>query len=140
MATELTLRRVLPFPPAAVFAAWIDPARLAGWMSPFGAARADVDARVGGRFRIVMLGPDRTIEHTGEYREVDPPRRLVFTWRSPYTGAAGSLVTIELRPVDGGTELTLVHARLPADRVEPHAGGWGSLLDGLARHLADGEE
>jgi uncharacterized protein YndB with AHSA1/START domain len=83
VATELTLRRVLPFPPATVFAAWIDPDRLARWMSPFGEAQADVDARVGGRFWIVMLGPDRTIEHTGEYREVDPPRRLVFTWRSP---------------------------------------------------------
>jgi uncharacterized protein YndB with AHSA1/START domain len=139
VANELVVRRALPYQPTAVFAAWTDPVRLARWMSPFGRAEVEADLRVGGRFRIVMHGPDRAIEHTGEYREVDPPRRLVFTWCSPYTGSEASVVTVELRQVDDGTELTLTHAQLPADQVESHGGGWGSILDQLARHLAEQE-
>jgi uncharacterized protein YndB with AHSA1/START domain len=110
-------------------------------MSPFGRAEAEVDLRVGGSFRIVMQGPDRSIEHTGVYREIDAPRRLVFTWRSPYTGPPPSLVTVECQPDPedaARTRFTLVHARLPPEQVEPHRGGWGSILDHLATHLADG--
>jgi uncharacterized protein YndB with AHSA1/START domain len=137
----LVVERLLPSPPAAAFAAWTDPARLARWMSPFGRAEAEVDLRVGGSFRIVMLGPDRGIEHTGEYREIDPPRRLVFTWRSPYTGPEPSVVTVELRPDPAGagrTRLTLTQVQLRPEHVEPHRGGWGAVLDHLANHLAEG--
>jgi uncharacterized protein YndB with AHSA1/START domain len=137
----VVLHRVLPAPPEAVFAAWTDPARIARWMSPFGRAEAAVDLRVGGAFRVVMQGPDRGIEHAGEYREIDPPRRLVFTWRSPYTGPEPSLVTVELRPEPGDpgrTRFTLVHARLPPERADAHRAGWGSILEHLAAHLEDG--
>ena len=138
---EIVLHRLLPSPPAAVFAAWTDPAKLARWISPFGRAEAEVDLRVGGAFRIVMLGPDREIEHTGEYREVDPPRRLVFTWRSPYTGPEPSLVTVECQPDPedaGKTRLRLVHAHVAPEHVGPHRGGWGAILDHLETHLAEG--
>jgi uncharacterized protein YndB with AHSA1/START domain len=82
-----------------------------------------------------MVGQDRRIEHTGEYLEVTPPRRLSFTWRSPYTGPEPSVVTVELRPGDEGTELVLSHKRLPRDQVEPHAGGWGRMLDRLIEEV-----
>jgi uncharacterized protein YndB with AHSA1/START domain len=106
-------------------------------MSPVGSAAAEVDLRVGGRFRVVMTGEGRELEHTGEYLEVDPPRRLVFTWRSPYTGEEPSVVTVTLRPRGEGTELALTHERLPADQVDPHAGGWGRMLERLGDVLAD---
>jgi uncharacterized protein YndB with AHSA1/START domain len=137
----LVVERLLPAPPAAVFAAWTDPARLARWMSPFGRGDAEVDLRVGGSFRIVMRGPEQAIEHTGEYREIDPPRRLVFTWRSPYAGPDPSVVTVECLsdPDDAGkTRLRVVHAHLPPGHVEPHRGGWGAMLEHLATDLADG--
>jgi uncharacterized protein YndB with AHSA1/START domain len=82
-----------------------------------------------------MIGPEAELEHTGEYLEVDRPRRLVFTWRSPYTGPEPSMVTVDLRPDGGGTELTLRHERLPEEHVEPHRGGWGQILDNLEKQL-----
>ncbi|MDQ4006234.1 MAG: SRPBCC domain-containing protein, partial [Actinomycetota bacterium] len=90
------ISRILPATPDEVFRAWTDPEQLRQWMSPIGAAEAEVDPRVGGRLRIVMVGGGRRIEHTGEYLEVDPPRRLSFTWRSPFTGNTSTLVTILL--------------------------------------------
>lgn len=82
-----------------------------------------------------MVGDGMRIEHTGVYREVVPDRRFVFTWQSPYTGPAPSLVTVELEPRDGGTHLTLTHESLPIDEVEPHAEGWTRILDRLAVEL-----
>jgi uncharacterized protein YndB with AHSA1/START domain len=131
----LVIERVLPASPTQVFAAWTTPARMADWMSPAGVAEAEVDLRIGGAFLVVMAGPDERIEHTGTYLELDPPRRLVFTWVSPYTGPEPSLVTVELHPHDEGTRLVLTHERLPAGVVESHEGGWGTMLKRLAGTL-----
>ena len=67
-AEVLVERRVLPAPREHVYAAWLDAASLATWMVPRagGSAAAEVDARVGGRFRIVMHHADGSTEHTGE--------------------------------------------------------------------------
>jgi uncharacterized protein YndB with AHSA1/START domain len=131
----LIVKRLLPASPEEAFAAWTDPVALSRWMSPFGSAIASVNLQVGASFRIVMVGPDREIEHTGEYLEIDPPHRLVFTWRSPYTGPIPSQVTVELRPHAGGTELTLIHTQLPDGEVDSHRGGWGGILDHLDAYL-----
>lgn len=66
----------------AIFDAWTQPASMAEWMTPVGTATAEVDLRVGGRFRLVMADEHLSIEHTGEYLEIEPPHLLVFTWRS----------------------------------------------------------
>jgi uncharacterized protein YndB with AHSA1/START domain len=131
-------------PAERVFAAWLDPATIARWLSPTAHASAEVEAVVGGSFRIVMLDPEgrlsapgTAIEHVGHYLEIDPPRRLAFTWASPYTGPEPSRVTVELEAVGSGTRLTLRHDRLPAEAVDSHRGGWGSMLDNLARLLEE---
>lgn len=134
-ASSLEVRRLLPAAAEEVFAAWTEPELMGRWISPRGHAEVEVDLRVGGRFRVAMVGEDRRIEHTGEYLEVAPPRRLVFTWVSSYTGPVPSVVTVDLRPAEEGTELLLTHERLPADQVEPHAGGWGRMLDRLAEEV-----
>jgi uncharacterized protein YndB with AHSA1/START domain len=128
------LTRVIGAPPERVYDAWLDPATLAEWMSPVGRAVATVDANVGGRFRVVMVGEGREIEHTGTFEVLEPGRRLQFTWSSPFTGG-DSLVTVELRRLAGGTELTLIHDRLPAGQAGPHQGGWSAMLDRLGSHL-----
>ena len=138
-AETLTLKRHLPADPETVFAAWTDGANLRRWFIPGGVTvtEAELDVRVGGRFRIVMCGNDsgRDFGHDGEYLEVDPPRRLVFTWSGP--SDPGSLVTIELRPEGGGTELTLTHERTPnAETREAYRGGWTRILESQAKHLA----
>jgi uncharacterized protein YndB with AHSA1/START domain len=133
--SSLELRRLLSAPAEDVFAAWTDPALMERWMSPVGQVEADVDLRVGGGFRLVMIGNDQRIEHTGEYLEIAPNRRLVFTWQSPFTGPSPSVVTVDLRPTKDGTELVLTHERLPDDQVEPHTGGWGRMLERLAEQM-----
>src|SRR5512135_1810536 len=95
MTTSETVRvvveRILPATPAEVFAAWVDGETLREFIGPGDASTADVevDPRVGGHFRITMWVDGRALEHEGEYRAIDPPRRLVFTWQSPATEKRG---------------------------------------------------
>lgn len=130
----LVVERVLQAVPEEVFDAWTTPSRLAAWMSPVGAAEAEVDLRVGGSFRVVMV--EARLEHRGEYLEIDRPRRLVFTWVSPFTGAEPSVVTVELHTHDDGTRVVLTHERLPVDVVDGHRDGWGTMIERLAGILA----
>jgi len=138
-APRLVLERILPAPPADVFRAWTDPESLRVFMCPgtVTSALVEADPKVGGRFRIVMRDLEGDRDHTGEYRVVDPPHRLVFTWHSPVTGPGGSLVTVELSPHVDGTRLVLTHEQLPSDDlVRRHRGGWTTILEKLERHLA----
>ena len=133
--SALVVTRRYAAPAEKVFAAWTDPTSIGQWLSPFGKSRATLDLRVGGSFTIVMLGPDAEVEHTGEYLEIERPRRLVFTWKSPYTGPTPSVVTVELRPDGNETELTLKHEQLPEEHVDAHRGGWAQILENLAQQL-----
>src|SRR5690348_412006 len=90
------VKRVVRASAADIFAAWTDPAAMAQWMTPAGTAAAEVDLRVGGRFRLVMADEHLRIEHTGEYQVIQPPSLLVFTWRSEFTGMRESLVTVQI--------------------------------------------
>jgi len=132
--------RRLPAAIGEVFRWWTDPDLLGQWMTPIGTVEADVDLRVGGRLRIVMKGDGRVIEHTGEYLEIDPPRRLVFTWVSPYTGSVPSVITVELEPAgDDVTDLRLVHSQLPDAAARSHREGWGAMLDRLSGRVTQKE-
>jgi uncharacterized protein YndB with AHSA1/START domain len=100
--------------------------------------RAEVDAREGGSFRLVMRGTDGA-EHeaSGRYLEVVPDAKLVFTWSWRSAPESESLVTVVLRPDGDGTLLTLTHAQfLDEETRDQHAEGWSSALDGLECHLA----
>ena len=137
-ADAVEIRRRLPAPVDDVFRWWTDPERLQEWMSPVGTVEAEVDLRVGGTIRILMKGEEMEIEHRGVYLEIEPPRRLVFTWRSRFTGPQPSIVTVDLEP-DGAdaTRLHLVHRQLPEAAVESHRGGWGTMLDRLSAGLRE---
>ena len=129
------IRRLLPVTTEEAFLAWTDAQALSQWMSPSGTASATIDLRVGGRLRIVMSGEGMEIEHTGEYRQIEPPRRLVFTWRSEFTAGEETLVTLEFRREGDQTELLLTHQRLPDEQVDPHKGGWDQILERLRVYL-----
>jgi uncharacterized protein YndB with AHSA1/START domain len=137
---SLTLKRRLRATPAKVFSAWTDPQKIARWFGPEGAAMlvAETDARVGGRFHMVMRGPDGE-EHdvSGVYREVVPDEKLVFTWAWRTTPERESLVTVTLKPDGEGTLLTLMHEQffdeLARDR---HEYGWKGALDKLEAYFA----
>ena len=130
-----TVERTLAALPDRVFRAWTDPEELIRWLSPSPDGSAEVDLRVGGKFRIVMSGGGREIEHTGEYREVEAPHRLVFTWVSEFTDGE-SVVTVEQHPTaDGRTRLVLSHERLPVEHAESHEQGWGMFIEALEERL-----
>jgi uncharacterized protein YndB with AHSA1/START domain len=137
---ELVITRVLAAPPALVFQAWTDPARMMQWYAPEGLQTpyAESDLRVGGRFRVLMREPDGT-EHdvSGEYREIVPDRKLVFTWAWLRSPDDISVVTVELQPEGDGTRLTLTHEQLPdAAERDSHQSGWSSALDKLGKLVA----
>lgn len=139
--TRLALRRIFEAPVAAVYAAWTDPAQMKHWMGPsdaFGLSEVTGEVRVGGRYRIVMHGPDgETHRVGGVFREVVPNRRLVYTWAWESTPERESLVTVEFRASGSGTELLLTHDRFAdRDARDRHQQGWDGCLDRLGRYLS----
>ncbi len=127
--TSLRVVRILPATPEVVFDAWLNPEAIRVWMCPgdIFESIAEVDASEGGAFTILMRSPGLDDPHTGEYRVIDRPRQLQFTWSSAGTYHQPTLVNLEFAPYGDGEcecELTLTHAELPPDHVEPHTIGW----------------
>jgi uncharacterized protein YndB with AHSA1/START domain len=134
----LVVRRLLPAPREQVFAAWLDPESLAQWMCPgdVASARVEIDPRVGGKLRIVMMRGEKGVEHWGEYLVIEPPARLSFSWISNYTDLIPTIVTVELLDRGLRTELVLTHRRLPDGKVEGHRQGWTDIVRKLEAALS----
>jgi uncharacterized protein YndB with AHSA1/START domain len=119
--------------PETVWLFLTDPQRAQSWWG----ARVDLELVLGGRYR-VEVRPDRVV--SGAFVEIDPPRRLVYTfgWEAgagiPGTVPPGSTrVEIDLLAEGDGTRLRLVHRELPgAESVVAHGLGWTHYLDRLA--------
>ena len=126
-AIEVTQR--IDAPPEIVFSYLTDSRRFTRWMG----AAAELDARPGGRYRIDVDG-----EHvaTGEYQEVDPPRRLVMSWGwegHPTVPPGSTTVEITLTPDQGATMLRLRHLGLPTEHERRmHTEGWNQYTGRLA--------
>ena len=133
-ALPLVVRRTIAAGAEELFDAWLDPQALAIWMRPTGIRRttATTDARVGGRYEILMEGDQTTHPHHGVYRLIDRPRRLVFTWISKATEGRETLVTVDFQPHGDLTEVVITHERLPDGASASHTEGWTSALARLA--------
>ena len=138
----LRLERSFDASPEEVFDAWTNAEVLRRWWAAqptWTSPGCEVDLRVGGRY-LMRMEDDQTGEiHAvgGEYREVERPYRLVYTWC--WQGAGGpnpghvSLVTVEFRAADDGTSVVLEHSDLPSEESrERHAVGWRGVFDNLA--------
>lgn len=140
--TCLTLARTLPAPVGQVFEAWTRPEILQRWMGPGNIAvyACEADARTGGRYRIHMRDPGgKDFIVSGTYVAVVPNERLAFTWQWAEDGATETLVTIDFKGKDGGTELVLTHERFSNSQArDMHAAGWGASFDKLQGHF-DGQ-
>ncbi|MEC4677669.1 MAG: SRPBCC domain-containing protein [Nitrospirota bacterium] len=130
-----------------VFQAWTEADQIKQWFGPEGVVvnAAEVDFRVGGAFRIEMIiSEDEMVVHSGEYQEITPPSRLVYSWLLDGQTCGGSegqygetQVTVEFEECDGGTLVRLRHEGLPSEQARKgHEYGWKGCLDKLVSHLA----
>jgi len=140
----LTVQREIAAPAEVLFDAWLDARSLGEWLRPYGTreTRAETDPRVGGAFRIVMVDDDVATPHTGTYREIDRPRRLVFTWNSPATQFRDSIVTVTFEPASDNSTVVAIHqVGLPDEQARAaHEGGWSSSLEKLGLLHANEKE
>jgi uncharacterized protein YndB with AHSA1/START domain len=143
---RIEVRRVVQAPCELLFRAWTDADELMRWWGPMGMepAGASVDLRVGGGYRISMRPPGGEPSHAfGKFREVEPPRRLVYTWAwegGEFDGLSETLVTVEFRAHGAdATEIVLIHERLGPDAVEAHRSGWVDSLERVDMHTTRGE-
>jgi uncharacterized protein YndB with AHSA1/START domain len=127
----LTVRHAYAAPPARVFEAWVAPAIASRWLfaTPAGRIiRCDLDPRPGGALVITDRRAGDDVEHRGEYVDVDPPRRLVFTFSVPKYSSVVTTVTIDIVPAGTGCELTLVHEGVLPEWASQTEQGWRDLL------------
>ena len=137
----LEITRIFEASPTEVFNAWLEREQWASWIGPEG-VHCEVpllEPRIGGRYRLIMHLPNgNLLRVAGVFNAIAPNRSFAFTW-----GMEGepreTLVTVELRDLNGRTELKLRQQGLPtpADR-DGHGKGWNSALDKLVAYLAAG--
>jgi uncharacterized protein YndB with AHSA1/START domain len=139
---RLEIKRVINASRDRVYRAWTDPAQLKEWFGPDRVVTRDLiaDVRVGGEFRWDLTSPEgEEMTILGEYRELIPGKKIVFSWRWDDDQAwhdRTSIVTIELSDYARGTELRLAHEQLPSEESrDRHSEGWSTLLDRLQKFL-----
>ena len=140
----LELTRALAAPRERVFRALTQGDDLAVWWGPRGFTTPEIefDLRVGGRYRFTMQPPEGDPFHiSGEFREIDPPSSLSYTFRydEPTPDDRETVVTLTVDDVDGTTELALRQGEFATEeRLALHRGGWTDSLDKLSALLEEG--
>ncbi|MER9226579.1 SRPBCC domain-containing protein [Mesorhizobium sp. M0664] len=131
----IILTRVLAAPCEQVFEAWTQPEHVACWWDPSGEplAQCEIDLRPGGAFRFVNRHPPVANQFAGVYREIAPPRHLVFE-------AMGAIGRVILDETGGKTFLTVRIECGSAERLEQYLKmgidtGTAKTLDNLAAHI-----
>jgi uncharacterized protein YndB with AHSA1/START domain len=131
----LISKRTIHASAARLFAAWTEPEQLCAWWGPrpVTCSSARVDLRVGGRYQIENALPDgKKLLIEGEFQLVEPPHKLVYSWRAGDDQV--SRVTVRFEPRGDATEVIVVHEQIPNEHIrESHTAGWSGCLDGLAR-------
>jgi uncharacterized protein YndB with AHSA1/START domain len=133
--TDLMVRRIIRAPAARVFEAWTRPEHLMRWWGPKGARcpEAEVDLRPGGAYRIANRFADGALLWiVGKFEEVQPPYRLVFSWRVEPGPPTRERVEVSFAAVPEGTEVVIRHQQIAGAALQDgHEAGWRECLDGL---------
>lgn len=132
----IQVRHTFSASPERVFDAWLDPAKAGQFLfaTPTGQmVKAEIDARVGGRFLFVDRRDGTDVEHTGEYLEIERPSRLVFSFGVPQFSPEFTRVTVEITPQGTGCVLILTHEGVLPDYQDRTQAGWRMILDGLEK-------
>jgi uncharacterized protein YndB with AHSA1/START domain len=135
----LKLKHVVDSPRERIFTLLTQPAELAKWWGPHGFTTPEVelDLSVGGRYRFTMEPPEGEAFHlSGEFIEIDPPTRLVYTfrWDEPDPDDRETVVVLSLAPVGDATEVSLSQGEFATDeRLALHRNGWADSLEKLGK-------
>ncbi len=136
----LKLKRTFAAPREKVFRAWTDPNELKKWwrvQDDWAIPIAEVDLRIGGKYRLGMQSPDGTTPYVvgGIYREVKFPEKLVYTWKWEGSEEAETLVTVVFRELGGdSTQVELTHERFATKEArDKHNEGWKGCLAQLEK-------
>lgn len=153
---DVQIERIFEAPIDLIWAMWTEAEHFANWYGPMGAKipTADMDVQVGGRRHIVMemdtpSGPMQMF-FVGEYREVDPKTRLVYTesmadadgnvmtaeqMGAPAGASVETSIVVELEDLGPVTRMTMTHVGVPAD--SPGGQGWAMAIDKLEARVAE---
>ena len=148
LKTKMEVRRMFVGPREKVFEAWTQREKAEKWMCRFPkheTRSTTSDARTGGTNVMEVTNPQgETFKQGVTYRDIEPPKRLVFTWdwqKFSASGekvdeASGTLVTVEFQSRGSFTEVILTHEGLAtADQREAHIRGWNACFDRLEEEL-----
>ena len=144
----LRLEKVVKATPERAFRAWTTPELLRQWSAPerMTIEGGDVDLRVGGKWSVTMVEPNGLKRRAfGVYKEIAPPKRLVYThaWRETEAGKGNSpetMVTVEFLPEGDRTRVVLTQVGFEsAPAREGHKGGWSESMDRLAKLAEEGK-
>lgn len=143
---RLRLERDLPAPRSVVFSAISEADELAKWWGPAGftSPSVDFDPHVGGGYRIAMQPPDGDLFHLrGEFRQVDPPARLAYTfiWEEPDPDDRETIATLTLEDLGESTRLMLDQGPfLTEARLALHHDGWTDGFNRLEELMSAGAQ
>ena len=130
----IRITRRFSAPPEHVFDAWLDPQVAGRWLFATASrpmTRVEIDARVEGSFCFAEQRDGEIIEYTGEYVEIVPHRRLVFTLSMEDHWHVTTRVMIEISALKTGCELKLIHEDVPSHYADYTEARWTGILYGL---------
>ena len=134
----LEQQRTLAAPPERIYHLMTQPAELAKWWGPHGFTTPEIelDVKVGGAYRFTMKPPDGEAFHlAGEFLEIDPSTRLVYTfrWEEPDPDDRETVVALSLDAVGDSTAVSLSQGEFATEeRLALHRGGWSDSFERLA--------
>jgi uncharacterized protein YndB with AHSA1/START domain len=128
-------------PASRIFKALTDPAELLKWWGTegkFQAAEVESDLRPGGKWRMRVngsCGSDTSSTVSGIYREVDPPRLLVFTWNREHEDWPETLVRWDLEENNSLTTVRVTHSGLTTEGLRQRNSGWPLIVSLLHAYI-----
>ncbi len=136
---SLVVRRTFRADAQALFDAWTQPRHLTQWWGPAGVTcpAAEIDLRVGGRYRIANKFPDGTVVWiAGQFERIARPHLLAYTWRIESEVQLHERVVVRFEARSGATEIIVSHERIPdAPTRDLHAKGWQGCLTRLQGYM-----
>jgi len=136
---SLTIRKTINASPERIFRAWVEPDELKNWWGPshVECSGAEVDLRVGGRYRIGNRLPDgQEVWIFGKFEIIERPNKLVYTWSMDPDSPNVERVTVTFKQQDEGTEVTVRHEQIPTSELRTnHNMGWNGCIEGLILYL-----